>query len=445
MTIKTLRPMTLGDIFDEGFDLYKKNLSRFILAAAIVTLPLTIVQGLVNYHLLSINNMMSRSMDSSNTSAMFDWLLVILKYAGSTEPLLFFIYIIGFCALTITASSLYLGRPITLRQAYKLPFRSIFSLFITALIFQVIFFGIAFISCGVVFFWPFVIYLFAIQTFCLEGLRYYAALKRSSMLVSGDAGRVFGCLSLLVLLGYVLQIGFRYPISFAIDSILKISPTVQSYALNGYFSDSTFRDVVVTQIANAITAVLITPYFASVLTIMYYDLRVRKEAFDIELLASELGYQKLNELSGYLPPAMTFYQPGMPMPGGLPGYMPPPGYVNPGQRPPGFIPPQGYIPSQGGPQGYLPPQGYNGPSGYMPPPAGYNQAQPPFTPPNYINTNPQNTPPANPVHGNEEAGTGLPLGNIPPLYPGNTQSTKPAGSEGESRNPYGDSGGNQNA
>ena len=35
--------------------------------------------------------------------------------------------------------------------------------------------------------------------------------------------------------------------------------------------------------------VLITPLFYCLLTVAYYDLRVRKEAFDLEVLASSLA------------------------------------------------------------------------------------------------------------------------------------------------------------
>jgi len=38
------------------------------------------------------------------------------------------------------------------------------------------------------------------------------------------------------------------------------------------------------------------PVFAAVFTLFYYDLRVRKEAFDVELLGQQLG---LSETPGW--------------------------------------------------------------------------------------------------------------------------------------------------
>jgi hypothetical protein len=44
-----------------------------------------------------------------------------------------------------------------------------------------------------------------------------------------------------------------------------------------------------TTVATSITTLLLTPLVYCVLTLLYYDLRVRKEAFDLEVLASSLS------------------------------------------------------------------------------------------------------------------------------------------------------------
>ncbi|HKA58885.1 MAG TPA: hypothetical protein VKD28_09740 [Gemmatimonadales bacterium] len=43
------------------------------------------------------------------------------------------------------------------------------------------------------------------------------------------------------------------------------------------------------EIASAALPILLTPLFSCVLTLVYYDLRVRREAFDLEVLSEQLG------------------------------------------------------------------------------------------------------------------------------------------------------------
>ena len=40
---------------------------------------------------------------------------------------------------------------------------------------------------------------------------------------------------------------------------------------------------------SAALPVVLTPLFSCVLTLLYYDLRVRREAFDLEVLSEQLG------------------------------------------------------------------------------------------------------------------------------------------------------------
>jgi len=65
------------------------------------------------------------------------------------------------------------------------------------------------------------------------------------------------------------------------------------------------------------------------MTVLYYDLRIRKEGFDIELLAEELRYPPLASLGPFLPPAPVYgpsLRPGMPP-------ARPPGPAGPGGSP----------------------------------------------------------------------------------------------------------------
>jgi hypothetical protein len=43
------------------------------------------------------------------------------------------------------------------------------------------------------------------------------------------------------------------------------------------------------ELVSAALPILLTPLFSCVLTLVYYDLRVRREAFDLEILSGQLG------------------------------------------------------------------------------------------------------------------------------------------------------------
>jgi hypothetical protein len=42
-------------------------------------------------------------------------------------------------------------------------------------------------------------------------------------------------------------------------------------------------------ISSTISSVIVFPFIAAVITVLYFDLRVRSEGFDLEILARELG------------------------------------------------------------------------------------------------------------------------------------------------------------
>ncbi|MHB8312342.1 MAG: glycerophosphoryl diester phosphodiesterase membrane domain-containing protein, partial [Candidatus Dormibacteria bacterium] len=108
----------------------------------------------------------------------------------------------------------------------------------------------------------------------LEGRRPWEAIQRSWRLTSGHAGRVFGVLLSLVL------------VELLIGLALGILVGVGVSAVGGAGSAA---GTVVGDVATLVVAVLVAPILASGLTLLYFDLRVRKEAFDLELLAQQIS------------------------------------------------------------------------------------------------------------------------------------------------------------
>ena len=100
-----------------------------------------------------------------------------------------------------------------------------------------------------------------------------AALSRSYQLVRGRFWPVFGAIVLSYLLYSVAS-----QIVSAIASVITIAVSVNT----GTFS------FVPTVVGSIIVSVLAAPFLAAMITIIYFDLRVRKEGYDLELMAADL-------------------------------------------------------------------------------------------------------------------------------------------------------------
>ncbi|MGO8670063.1 MAG: hypothetical protein ACLQVD_01640, partial [Capsulimonadaceae bacterium] len=225
--------------------------------------------------------------------------------------------------------------------------------------------------------------IFTAHTFCLEDKRLWSALQRAGALSASQRGRVVGCLILLALIGTVIHISVSLPIDYVFQSVLKFVPGSQAAFGAAGVNSTTWRDVIGIDVSSGISGIIVVPYAVCVLTVLYYDVRVRQEAFDIDLLAEDLGYAPLVWDGTFLPPVSMVNvvpkarpapvlrgrntpQRGQP-PNLPPGYgqPPSPGYYPPGYppnaAPPGFAP-RGYAPS-------IPPAGYGQPA---PPAPGYD-------------------------------------------------------------------------
>jgi len=224
----------------------------------------------------------------------------------------------------------------------------------------------------------------------LEGAKGRKATERSRTLVTGRWWPIFGTLLLVTLIVDILAGAFE---------------TLVRLAAGGAFGQGSTGTIVATVISQAIVQLFLLPYSVCVLIVLYFDLRVRKEGFDLQLLATEVGLHDWSgEGASFVPLGVT--PPGWHGQGGLPGGYPPQSYPPPGYPPQGY--PQGYPPPAYPPPGY-PPPGYP-PPGYPPP--GYPPAS--YPPPGY--PPPGYPPPGYPPPGYPPPGY-PPPGYPPPGYP----------------------------
>lgn len=121
--------------------------------------------------------------------------------------------------------------------------------------------------------------LFIGQVIVIENCGTAEALTRSWRLVSGRLWRTSGIAGLLFLLVGALTSAFQLPLLAAVLVWWPWDAAPQNLATMG---------VLVTAVLAA-TSLLASPILSIGTTFMYYDLRVRREGFDVELMADSLG------------------------------------------------------------------------------------------------------------------------------------------------------------
>ena len=256
-----LNPRNIGDILGDTFRIYGKNFWTLLAIAAIVLGVLGVIQIIAGPGLLPL------IMTGLAIEALTGWIiagLIILVVA----------YILGGSlmvgALIHAVSEQYLRQTISIGQAYRFAWARLWDMIGAGILAFLAIGGIIAVSVFVAIFswvgWILVvvgscasIYLMIRWTFflpaaLLEGLGPTAALSRSSGLVKKNWWRVLGIMLVVAL------------ISGAISAILGMMPMVGAI----------------------IGSILATPIYAIANTLLYYDLRVRKEEYSLEALASEL-------------------------------------------------------------------------------------------------------------------------------------------------------------
>ena len=146
--------------------------------------------------------------------------------------------------------------------------------------------------------WLLVSWAVAVPALLAEGVRGSGALGRSWLLVRGRWWRTFATL----LLAFV--------ITLVVQGIVTLLLTLLVFTDLG---ESSFAATLLNQVVTAIATVLTTPFFAAVVAVIYFDLRVRKEGFDLALLAQGIGARAPADgrepLGAREPPAEGEHQP----------------------------------------------------------------------------------------------------------------------------------------
>jgi Membrane domain of glycerophosphoryl diester phosphodiesterase len=259
----TLRPMSLGELLDRSFFLYRKH---FALFAGIIALPNLAVLA---FQLLQIA--IARGRTAGFAAAGFVWLLAtMILYLGASAA--------SQGATVVAVSKVHLGGSSTISEAFSGIRGRI--LYLSLIMIGVgIGIGIGFILLivpGIIFalMWSLTIPVAVLED---KGLR--DATSRSAELTKGNRGRIFMIYFLFIVLMYIVILLWEVPVFAAIGIFARSHRpmTVLPVWTQIAFPVCTF-----------LSQCLVGPLLTIALSLVYYDQRVRKEAFDLELMMSTL-------------------------------------------------------------------------------------------------------------------------------------------------------------
>ena len=318
VSVPRLRPLRIGEILDVSIKLYLKNAGTLFKVVLVVVAPIQLLSVLITASTVPDGlkvapgdqfgglSAPSADIESGELGAFLAGQGIVLILAMLTVVLA-----TGACFKAI--SDAYLGEQPDWRESLRFAFRRLHSLiFITSLSSILAALAlVAFIIPGV-YLW--VAWAVAIPALMIEGTRGRSALKRSRRLVKDRWWSTFGALLVGFLLAGVL--------SSIVQGIFAIGALAAD-------DESSLAGIVANGIASTIGSMLATPFQAAVVCLLYFDLRVRKEGFDLELLARQIGVTRSPDAE----PAVPSYQPAVESGvSAAPPYWPPP---------PGWTPPAG--------------------------------------------------------------------------------------------------------
>jgi hypothetical protein len=263
MAAPGFQPMSVGQIFDRTFSLYRQNLVRFITIVSVVTVPVWLVQFGGAY-------VLRRGFGAAAGGALGVALIALSLFAVLVGMLA---QNLSNAALLRSVSESYLGHEVTVGEAYRMVLPRLVTIVVAGILVGiVVMFGmILLIVPGIIFaLW------FSLTTpaIVLEDLGATAGMGRSRRLVSGNLGKVFGVGFIAVIIALIIGYLFGFLGSFVASRLGDVNDP-------GY--------LLVSQLFSLAGQIASTPISATATILLYYDLRIRKEGFDLEMLTQRLG------------------------------------------------------------------------------------------------------------------------------------------------------------
>jgi hypothetical protein len=251
-----LEPMTTGMILDRSFRLYVQNFSLMIGLTAIVQLPILLFS-------VGVPLFQQQATTLVGLLGVFASLIAFVISAVVLTPWVT-------ASATKAVSERFLGNQIAVMPALKFGTRFILRLVLIQLVVTLIVFA-GMLLClipGIVFALS---YSLVVPVTVLESSTSGGVIRQRSWdLVKGSRWKVFAVLAIIVVAQLLLSLS-------------------GSFFIQLFYGSTSGTGQVLSGLISSVAGLLTFPLQPIAVTLLYYDLRIRKEGFDLEMLSQAIG------------------------------------------------------------------------------------------------------------------------------------------------------------
>ena len=274
-----LRAMSLADLLDETFKVYRREFAVLAGVALLVLIPglvITLLSGAYRFNPLTPSywQNFAQSVNDPQAAAQFQQ----RSQQVTSSPFYPLTFVVGFLLFPFTTGAVYraatgaaVGQAQTIWSVLQGTLRRYFGIFALAILVGLTLLGGVLIVTIPVVVWVLVRWTVAFPALFAENVGPTAALGRSWALVKDNWWRTLGIVIVLAILTWV--------VTTAITALFSLIAAV-------FPGGSDLRSALALA-GNTLASGLVAPIFAVGLTLLYLDLRVRKEGLDLEQLARQ--------------------------------------------------------------------------------------------------------------------------------------------------------------
>lgn len=273
MTQLDLRPLTMGEILDRTFSLFRRH---FLLFLGLTAIPQVILLG---FRILQV--MSARIQQGAEYSVIVAMLIGLAALIATLA-----VYVVSQGATITAVSELYLGRTASIASSLKKIWGELGSLLGVLLLNGLAIGGATllliipgiYVTCRL---------FVCVPAAVVEGRGPRESLSRSFDLTRDNAIRAFVILLVFLAINFAIAAVIQFPILFEL----------------GQAHDPAARAMwaVWAQVAQTFTTILVQPVLLIATSIFYFDLRVRKEGFDLQFLLDPTSERRGGPTSGSVP------------------------------------------------------------------------------------------------------------------------------------------------
>jgi hypothetical protein len=317
-----LRPLTTSELIDRGFALYRAHFAGFLLLALLCqSAPLL---GQIVATAFKLNPMQNELLE--NPTTFFTKLGVLTAISLAAQVVVFCFEVV----ITFYFADAYLGKIPSVKESLRkfVPrfLSSIWTCVLNRILIALTFFFPLLAAAAIYFyalFYPpltffpllafgtvasllfiaslapmlvvFMRLMLTIPALALEGCSGWKAIKRSAALVRYDPGLgilYWGEMRLSFLLLPLFIIELLILSLTSLPLTLHQAGEILRHGSSGQIAAPPDSIMIVSQILTFLAGSLILPLYSIATTLFYYDIRIRREGFDLEFMATQLGDRK---------------------------------------------------------------------------------------------------------------------------------------------------------